>query len=249
MYGWIRMSWLLVMIVGGLVTMVCAGQWEIDLESGALANGYNVVRIPGDSGTQVSLTDAFEIKPQLYGRLKLFYQFNEQHGVGALVAPLTLTGDGVAGFPITFEDQTFAAGTPLQATFRFDSYRLTYRYRFWKTDRWTGHIGFTGKIRDAEISLKSDTIQAQKLNTGFVPLVYLRLVWAMTASWQLILDADALAAPQGRAEDVLLAVGYQLNDQWKARLGYRFVEGGADNDEVFNFTAVHYGAIGITAHY
>lgn len=39
---------------------------------------------------------------------------------------------------------------------------------------------------------------------------------------------------------------FQLEgDAWAAPQGYRFLEGGADNDEVFTFALVHYLAVGV----
>ncbi len=226
-----------------------AGNWEADFESGYVNSGYNVVRIPGDGGTQISLSDAFRIRPAVFWRFKVYYDFNEEHALGLLLAPLRLGGDGEAPFPVTFTDVTFPAHTPLRAVYRFDSYRLTYRYRFWKTDALQAHIGFTAKIRDAEISLEGNGVKASKTNVGFVPLLYFRLAWNIAGPWGLVLDADALAAPQGRAEDLLLALEYQADEQWSLKTGYRMVEGGADNAEVYNFALIHYGVIGITARY
>jgi hypothetical protein len=62
----------------------------------------------------------------------------------------------------------------------------------------------------------------------------------------LLFEGDALAAPQGRAEDVLLAGTWKLSDHITARLGYRILEGGADNDEVYNFALLHYASAGIS---
>ena len=49
---------------------------------------------------------------------------------------------------------------------------------------------------------------------------------------------DALAAPQGRAEDVLAALTYGKSDKFRIKIGYRILEGGADNDEVYTFSLV-----------
>ena len=56
---------------------------------------------------------------------------------------------------------------------------------------------------------------------------------------------DALATPQGRAEDVLVAVQYQLQKNIDLKLGYRMLEGGADVDEVYNFALLHYLVLGV----
>lgn len=226
-----------------------AGVWEGDLETGQVNSGYNIVRIPGDTGTQLSLTDTFTFRQLPFFRLRLFYAFSDEHALGVLVAPLSLTGEGESSGPIDFADQTFPAHVQLRALYRFNSYRLTYRYRCWHETNANAYIGLTAKIRDAEISLEGNGTKAQKINVGFVPLLYLQLDWNFAYPWGLLWEAEALAAPQGRAEDVLLAFTYQADQHWRLKLGYRFVEGGGDNAEVYSFAAIHYGVVGVTATY
>lgn len=107
-------------------------------------------------------------------------------------------------------------------------------------------MGFSGKIRDAEITLRNESVRASKTNVGFVPLINFRLYWQMHDQFGLLFRGDALAAPQGRAEDVLLAGTYLFSDQIQLRCGYRILEGGADNDEVYNFTMLHYATFGLS---
>ncbi len=61
-----------------------------------------------------------------------------------------------------------------------------------------------------------------------------------------MLDGDALAAPQGRAEDVTAAPRIGFGDRVDARVGYRVLEGGSDVDEVYGFALFHYAVAGIT---
>ena len=61
-----------------------------------------------------------------------------------------------------------------------------------------------------------------------------------------LFEGDALAAKQGRAVDVLLAASYRLTNQIGIRAGYRILEGGADNDEVYNFALLHYLSVGLS---
>ena len=107
-------------------------------------------------------------------------------------------------------------------------------------------LGLTAKIRDAQISMASEGLYAEKDNVGFVPLINFRLLWDINDQFGLLLDGDALAAPQGRAEDISLAATYRLSEKLSVRLGYRILEGGADNDEVYNFALFHYGLAGIS---
>ncbi len=89
----------------------------------------------------------------------------------------------------------------------------------------------------------------RKANIGFVPLVNVRVAWRLNnGAFGLLLDADALAAPQGRAEDVLLAATWTPRPGVELRVGSRTLEGGADNDQVYSFAWFHYAvaAVGLT---
>ena len=50
-----------------------------------------------------------------------------------------------------------------------------------------------------------------------------------------LFDFDGLAGGPGRALDLSLKLGYQVNDDWRISLGYRGLEGGVDTDDVYNF--------------
>ena len=60
--------------------------------------------------------------------------------------------------------------------------------------------------------------------------------------------SDALAAPQGRAEDVALLVDYAWSQNIHALAGYRTVEGGSDGGgKVYSFAWLHYAVVGVKA--
>lgn len=219
-------------------------QLSLDIESGAIIVGYNDVRIPGDAGTLLSLTDDLSSKPTAFVRLRAGYTIKSRHTISVLYAPLTVKSDGSTAFPIYFEGVTFPANTPLDASYTFNSYRITYRYDFVKKPKFEFGLGFTAKIRDAEIALNSDGLASSKTNVGFVPIINFRLNWIMNEKFGLLLEGDALAAPQGRAEDVLLAATYKISPKITLKAGYRILEGGADNDEVYNFSLFNYLSVG-----
>jgi hypothetical protein len=221
-------------------------QLSLDIESGAVIAGYNNVRIPGDTGTLFSLTDDLNAIPAVFYRLRAGYTIKSRHTVSVLYAPLTVKSDGTATFPIDFEGITFTTNTSLDASYTFNSYRITYRYDFVKKPGIEFGLGFTAKIRDAEIALESEDLSAKKTNVGFVPIINFRLNWMMNEKFGLLLEGDALAAPQGRAEDVLIAATYKILDKVALRTGYRILEGGADNDEVYNFSLFNYAVVGLS---
>lgn len=219
----------------------------IDLETGLAINDYNDIRIPRDSGTEFSLTDDFDVDPAGFLRLRIGLFDSGRHELSAFAAPLRFSAKGAARSDIFFAGRSFPAGTALVAQYRFDSYRVTYLYELKVSEKWQVDIGFTAKIRDAEVSLASAGVEASYANTGFVPLFAFKVGWRAREDIRLLAEGDALAAPggQGRAEDVFLGLEYDPKVPLALRFGYRFLEGGADVEEVYNFTLVHYVAVGM----
>ena len=238
----------LLLLATGLLSTprtAAAGELHADVEAGVVSASRNAVRIPGAGGSDLSLVEDLSTPPEPVFRLRLGYRFSDRHVVTALYAPLRLRATGSLDREASFAGQTYPAGGSLLAVYRFDSYRLTYRYSFLHRPDLELAAGVTGKIRDAEISLQGAQA-ARKANTGFVPLLNLHLAWRPGAGrFGLLLDVDALAAPQGRAEDLLLAATWAVRDGVVLRAGYRTIEGGADNDEVYTFAWLHYAVAGV----
>jgi hypothetical protein len=239
-----RMFSAFIMALFLIVASEAYAEWSIDFETGAVFSGYNDVQIPKETGTRFSLTEDLETDPDYFFRLRMTYSFNDKHYVSAFAAPLRLDASGEVDQLIRFNEVEFAPNAPLKARYRFDSYRLTYRYDFHRKEKLRIGLGFTAKIRDASISLEDDEKRTEKKNTGFVPLLNFKVDWTFAKRFGLLVEGDALAGPQGRAEDVLFALCYTLNKNVTLKLGYRLLEGGADVDEVYNFTLVNYVAVG-----
>ena len=221
------------------------GQASFDLETGAVGTGYNNVRIPGDQGTLFSLKDDLISKTEIFFRLRVNYTIKSRHTLSLLYAPLETVSRGNVPYDILFEGATFPANTDLTGTYKFNSYRLTYRYEIVLKPKFEFGLGFTAKIRDAKIALASATLESEKTNVGFVPVINFRMLWKPYEKFGILLEGDALAAPQGRAEDVLIAATYRVSDWLGLKAGYRILEGGAENDEVYNFALFNYASVGL----
>jgi hypothetical protein len=219
-------------------------QITLDVETGPVFSGYNDVRIPGKGGTLFSLSEQLQAENEFFYRIRAFYDFNPRHHLGVLLAPLSINSTGRLASDLIFAGKTFPANTPLDAIYKFNSYRLIYRYDFLRKEKIELGIGFTAKIRDAKIEVRGNGIESVKENVGFVPIAHFRLLWNFSGKFAFLLDGDALAAPQGRAEDVLAALTAQVSDRLDLKFGYRLLEGGADNDEVYTFALFHYAALG-----
>ena len=224
-------------------------RWRVDLENGAAIAGYNDVRIPGDTGTMFSLTDDLVSDTAYFRRLRADVRIAPKHVLSALVAPLTINSAGTFDSPVSFAGATFAPGVPTTGLYVFNSYRATYRYEPVRTENWMFGVGITVKVRDAVTRLESNAVMAEKTNVGAVPLVNFTLERRLGTRATFQLEGDALAAPQGRAEDIFAGLVVHAGKQWSIKAGYRFLEGGADNDEVYTFALVNYPVAGVVVRF
>ena len=240
---------IILMIVTALVIPnLLYSQIGIDLETGLVRSGYNDVRIPGDTGTLFSFSEDLNADDAIYYRIRLNYSLSKKHKLSILYAPLTIHSTGKFDANVQFENLEFPSNTDIKGTYKFNSYRLTYRYEFYQRESFEFGLGLTGKIRDAEIGLKSDNLESTKDDFGFVPLINFRCFLKVKNQFGLLLSGDALAAPQGRAEDILIAILYGKSDKLRMKIGYRILEGGADNDEVYTFSLINYAVFGLILH-
>ena len=222
-----------------------ASRWALELEAGPAWQTTNDVRIPNDdTATRFSLVDAVGKGPWGAARTYLSWRLDENDELRALYAPLTIEEPAQLAGDVSFAGGAFAAGAA-QATYKFNSYRVTYRHRFHEGERWTWWWGGTAKIRDARIALAQGGVTAVKDDVGFVPLLHVAGAWRVSPGWALLLDVDAIAGGPGRAEDASLKLARDVGDHAQVAVGYRLVEGGADVDAVYTFAWLHYAVASV----
>ena len=218
--------------------------FQLEFEGGGVWQSRNNVEIPNDgSATRFSLSDVMGGGAWPAGRVSLTWRLSESRAVRLLYAPLSVTATGMLQGPTDFAGATYASGTPVEATYKFNSYRASYLWRFHSGRRSAAWIGVTGKIRDASIRLSQGSVRSGKDDVGFVPLLHLAASRTFGTRWYLALDGDGLAGGPGRAVDASVKVGYGLSEDWSLGAGYRTVEGGADVESVYNFAWLHYAVV------
>ncbi len=242
----VAMCGLLCMLLFGAEGAACGEAlpaFAVEVEGGFVWQTVNDVQIPNDAGgTRFSIVDVIGSGPYPAGRMYLTWNVNERHGVRLLLAPFSVTDSGEISVPVNFAGETFEPGV-VQATYLFNSWRATYRYRFKSGERASWWIGFTAKIRDAKIELDQDGATARKTDIGFVPLLHFAGSVRLREGLFFVLDLDAIAGGPGRAEDVAIKLQYAAGERWRFSAGYRTVEGGADVDEVYTFAWLHYAVL------
>lgn len=231
-----------------LILLAGAAQAQafIDVEGGVAFTGYNDVAIPSDTGSTISLKSDIASDPALSLRTRIGYTFRGRHTISVLIAPLTVYGSGTLDKDSNYQGKTFAAGSSVKSTYRFDSYRLTYRYDVFDADTLVVSLGLTGKIRSADIAIMDDSGYAHRSDLGMVPLVNFGVRWDFARPFSVLVDGDALVSPYGRAEDVLVALQYSPSERVTWRLGYRILEGGSDGGgDVYTFALFNYAMAGL----
>jgi len=219
--------------------------FEFDIESGGMFVSYSDVQIPKSSGTLISLSDELKTDPTFFIRGRFSYYFNKNHMVSVLIAPLKLKASGNIDREVVFEGVSFDPNVTLNSVYKFNSYRFTYQYFRYLLDNLYFGVGLTAKVRDALISIADSTRTSEKTDLGFVPLIKFNLTWYFLDPLALVLDGDALAAPQGRAEDVSVALHGDVSKNAVLKLGYRVLEGGSDVEAVYSFTWINYVFAGV----
>ena len=219
-------------------------RFHASLETGPAWQSRNDFRIPGDSGSLVKLADG-ESGPFASGRATLTWDLSEKQSLRLLAAPLRIETTFTPSAPVAFQELVFPGGSPVDSRYVFDSYRLSWYWRFAPRGQWHFRLGATLKVRSAEIGLSGVPGRSVKENVGPVPLLYAYARYQATERLALEIEADAAAAPQGRAEDVSVKAVIALSPRVDPDLGYRLLEGGADNEEVYTFAAIHYAVAGL----
>lgn len=222
-----------------------AAEFITSFQGAAVFSSYNDVKLPGDTGTKLSYTDDLDSDPVFSPRIEAGYEFEFPVYIGFMASLLRLEAEGTLDKTVYYDGLVFNEGEEVKGKFRFDSYRMTARYYFLNSRSLKAGAGLTGKIRDAEITLESSSQKGELSNTGAVPLINLYLEWIASDRISFLVYGDGAWSPYGRAEDFFAGAIYRFNDTAAVMAGYRLLEGGADNDEVYTFSMFHYAIIGL----
>lgn len=233
-----RLTLLLLPLLLSLFSSVHAedSSLKIELELGQVWQERNKVQIPNNaSGDRFLLTDIAGTGAWTSARVNASWNLRGRHGMRLVLAPLSYKETGELPADTRFAGETFSMNQPIGGEYRFDSWRLGYTYQYHSSENWRLWVGATAKIRDAGIELAQGNTSSTDDNTGFVPLLYLAGEYQISPRWSFGFDFDGLAGGPGRAFDLSLKLRYRLNDDWRVSAGYRTLEGGVDNTDVYNF--------------
>jgi hypothetical protein len=214
-------------------------QTFVNLESGAFFSEINDIR-NGKNGTLFSLKNDFQTSVSPFFRLRVGCLSNEKEHFSFLYAPLKIVETGTIDRDILFDGKNFKANIPIEAVYKFNSYRFTYNRRVINKDNFKLGIGLSAKIRDAGVSLKNREIFSENFTVGFAPLINLLANWGISQKMGIDFLGEGIAASKGRAIDISLSGRYSLSKNLQGNIGYRLLEGGANGTNGYNFIQLHF---------
>lgn len=229
--------WILSIGLNSILTTYA--QTFVNLESGAFYTRINDIR-NGSTGTLLSLKNDFQTPVSPFFRLRAGYLLKEKNQFSVLYAPFKITETGTLDKDILFDGKTFKANLPIEAIYKFNSYRFTYNRIIVSKDKFKFGLGLSAKIRDAGFSLKNKEFERGNFSLGFVPLINLLANWEISQKMGMDFFGEGLAASKGRAIDLSISGRYNFTKNLKGNIGYRLLDGGTNGTNRYNFIQLHF---------
>ncbi len=214
-------------------------QTFVNLESGAFFTEINDIR-NGNNGTLFSLKNDFQTPVSPFWRLRAGYLSNGKNHFSFLYAPLKIVETGTIEKDLLFDGKNFKANLPIEAVYKFNSYRFTYNRIIISKAHFKFGLGLSAKIRDAGVSLKNRELVSENFSIGFAPLINLLANWDISQKMGVDFFGEGIAASKGRAIDLSLSGRYSFTKNLQGNIGYRLLEGGANGTNRYNFIQLHF---------
>ena len=215
------------------------GQTFANIESGVLFTSVNNIR-NGTNGKLFSLKNDFSTPPSEFLRIRAGFLLNNKHHFSILYAPLKSLVTGTIDRNILFDEMNFKANIPLEAVYKFNSYRLTYNRRIINNNNFKFGLGLSAKIRYAGTSLKNKELLSENFSIGFSPLINVLANWNISQKAGMNFLGEGIIANKGRAIDLSFSGRYSFTKSFQGNIGYRLLEGGADGTNRYNFIEFHF---------
>jgi hypothetical protein len=170
-----------------------------------------------------------------------------------LYQPLTLTTRTVAGrngtpAPVFIDNATFTSGTPIDITYGFDFWRLSWLYDFARSPRTILGAGVSLQLRNASIVFTSGdgTERSVNQNIGPVPILKARAAHWFSPRFGLDFEADGFYASsaifngsgnpfEGWIWDAALSAKTRFTANTSAFLTVRSIGGGASGSNAYSY--------------
>jgi hypothetical protein len=213
-----------------------------DIETGSVHQSTN--KIGSGTGSQKIDLLSLQNQSQSYSRFSYYFNMDRKNSIRFLIAPFNSSGSGYLPQSTEYKGQMFNAIDPLYYSYKFNSYRLTYRRNVFESSDLLIRIGITGKIRDAHVKLFQGETSSINTNIGFVPLLHFNIEYKPFDKFKFIFEGDFAGSKYGRAIDVSLSGKYDIQKNINLSCGYRILEGGVMMKDNYNRVLINYYFLG-----
>ena len=219
-----------------------AVEFFLESELGAVSILYHTIRIgdPATASTFDFVNEGGQEILYLFQRYNLGMQIKDHHRVSFLYQPLEVTTETVFAEDRIIDGVTFAAGTPMEVSYGFPFFRITYGYDFFEEDNIDLGIGAALQLRNASIVFKQLDGEQMTVsqNLGPVPALHIFGRYDFDIGLFLSTDITGLYASsaiinganfefEGSILDASLRAGYTLKNNIDLYMNARFLGGSA----------------------
>ncbi|MBN8217804.1 MAG: hypothetical protein J0L75_14260 [Spirochaetes bacterium] len=192
-----------------------------------------------------------------YVRLSVDVAIGARNRVSFLYQPLTLNtrtvvgrNNSTGGLPLVIDDATFPVGTPIDLSYGFDFWRLSWMWDFAKAEDTILAAGVSFQIRNASIAFTSVDGKSRTVNQniGPVPILKVRAARWFNPHFGLDLEADGFYAAgavlngsakafEGWIWDASLSAKTRLMPKVAAFVTLRSIGGGAQGNNAYSYVS------------
>lgn len=119
-----------------------------------------------------------------------YYRFSDRHRVSFAYVDLERDGTRVLANDISFGDQTFTAGTPVNSFYDTEILRLTYLYSFFNDDRLELAVGGGLHVSDIDLGISTPGGAIEESESGTAPLPVISALLESTLTPKLALKLN-----------------------------------------------------------
>ena len=217
-------------------------------EMGMLDMSRNIAAAPAGSGTPIDWRFDQNNNPSMTGIVGVggLLKPGSRHGVYAVFSPFEVREGTELTTDVDFAGMTYPAGSEVSSRFVANDYRVGYGFSVVDSDRWGLVASASLAVFDTLLALSDDST-AEKVSATIVsPVFGLRATAVLSARWMLIAGLSAWDDSEVELSDLSLQVGYRLDQNWLATLGYRNAIRKIDTNELISDLQLDQYSLGIT---
>lgn len=238
--SWAILAWMPVGAQPPAVHMESPRPFEVELFG--VQGLRSDARLPSDTSVARQAIDSLTTGAlPVSGRTEVVWPIGVRTELRGLAAPFLMAGAG----PLVQDIVQRGAVADTAASYRADSYRLTWRYAWIDSPQLSVKLGMTANVRDLRAASGSTGAPADRTGSQVLPLLHASVESPFGGRLLLAADVDALAGPQGRAVDAGVRLRYALDRDWSASVSYRILDGNADGAALFNAVRFQYLGVGV----